>query len=208
MRKTTKPDDGTRRPRTACHDLRIRALPCLALAAGALGGVVAQQAAAQSLLDVARRCAAIAAADQRLACYDAVLGATPSDSAPTAPAAKAAPQARTVEPPAANPAAEEPAASRVAARAAPPPPAPQAAAREKKADADAAMPIVVVDIHDVANRSRVFTTEAGDTWVQTSGEHIRYADVPFRAEIRPGALGSHFLVPQGRGRAVRVTAGE
>ena len=211
MLKKTKPDHGTQRPGTACHDVRTRVITCLALAAGVLGGVLAPKAGAQSLLDVARRCAAIAADDQRLACYDAVLRAAPSDSKASAPAARADSQARAVEPAPVNRAAETPPARSVAAAPAAPPspaPAPKAPKRSKEADADAAVPIVVVNIHDIANRSRVFTTDTGETWVQTSGQHVNYADVPFRAEIRPGALGSHFLVPADRGRAVRVVAGE
>jgi hypothetical protein len=47
-------------------------------------------------------------------------------------------------------------------------------------------------------------TDDGDVWVQTDGRRVVVPDVPFDAEIRPGALGSRFLAPRAGGRAVRV----
>jgi hypothetical protein len=56
-------------------------------------------------------------------------------------------------------------------------------------------------------RNATFTTEDGQIWVQTDGQSTNFPDVPFAAEIKPGAMGSSFLVPKDRARAVRVRRG-
>jgi hypothetical protein len=50
----------------------------------------------------------------------------------------------------------------------------------------------------------IFTTEAGQVWVQTDQSRRRFRDVPFEAEIRAGASGSFFLRQATGGPSVRV----
>ena len=54
-------------------------------------------------------------------------------------------------------------------------------------------------------RETTFTLEDGSAWVQTDSQRISgFPDMPFPAELKPGAMSSYFLVPKERGRAVRV----
>jgi hypothetical protein len=58
-------------------------------------------------------------------------------------------------------------------------------------------------------RPATFTASDGRTWVQTDSQRVTaLPDTPFTAEIKSGAMGSSFLVPQGRGRAIRVRAAD
>jgi len=67
------------------------------------------------------------------------------------------------------------------------------------------VPIVIVAMRALPGRETTFTAEDGTAWVQTDGQRlVGLPDTPFAAEIRPGAMGSYFLVPSDRGRAVRV----
>jgi hypothetical protein len=126
-------------------------------------------------------CTAIADDVERLACYDRALRA-PQPAAPAPPAQSAA----------APPAARAPAA---------------AAADESIASESIA--IVVVGVRAQPGRETTFTTQDGTTWVQTDSQRIvGLPDTPFEAELKPGAMGSRFLVPAGRGRAIRVRARE
>lgn len=163
----------------------------------------------------ARECAALSSDVARLACYDALLGGgdSASDAAPQAPQGNARPS-RAAESADAAPATG-------AERSAPAAPAPRSAGRSAEPLAvpatpprgrperpapraePSAYPVTVVDVP----RTRpevVFVTEDGDVWVQTDGRRVRVPDVPFGAEIRPGALGSYFLAPDDGARAIRV----
>jgi hypothetical protein len=45
--------------------------------------------------------------------------------------------------------------------------------------------------------------------VQTDSQRVvGFPDPPFEAELKPGTMGSQFLVPKERGRAIRVRAVE
>jgi hypothetical protein len=166
---------------------------------------------------------------QRLACYDRALrparpapqasqapAAAPQASAPAPRASAAAPQA-----PAAATSAEpaprsdlgtarsvEPRKSRSAraeAAAAPPaaPSAPGAAAAA--AEPDELVPIVIVNVRTLAGRNdNVFTTDSGVVWQQTDNAKLLFPETPFNAHIKPGAMGSYFLVTENRNRAIRV----
>ena len=63
--------------------------------------------------------------------------------------------------------------------------------------------VVIVAVRQRQGRNTLFTTEQGQTWVQVDFEQNYFPPPPFSAEIRPGRLGSFFLVPA-RGTAVRV----
>jgi len=143
-------------------------------------------------------CTAIANDAERLACYDRALRAsspTPAAPAPTAPSAPA------VQTPAA-PSAQTPA---VPATATPAPQSTQAPATQTKRDAEQIVPIVVVGVRTLQGRETTFTAKDGGVWVQTDSQRIvGLPDTPFDAELKPGAMGSQFLVPKGGARAIRV----
>ena len=65
------------------------------------------------------------------------------------------------------------------------------------------MQLVIVGVRALPGRGATFTTEDGQIWVQTDAQRLTYPPVPFSAELKPGAMGSAFLVPKDR-RAVRV----
>jgi hypothetical protein len=170
------------------HDTSLPGAGAIALIVLLATLAAAQHAAAQSA-----PCTAIENDAERLACYDRALrGASPAPAAPapTAPAAQA-----TVAP-----AAQAPAAPAAQASA----PAPAAGATAASAPADV-VPIVIVSVRTLPGRETTFTTQDGRTWVQTDSQRIYgLPDTPFDAEIKPGAVGSKFLVPKGGGRAIRV----
>ena len=67
------------------------------------------------------------------------------------------------------------------------------------------MPIVIVSVRSLPGRETSFTTKDGATWVQTDSQRIYgLPNPPFDAELKPGAVGSTFLVPKVGGRAIRV----
>lgn len=158
-------------------------------------------------------CTAIQNDAERLACYDRALRATsPAPAAPAAavpaptsaatPAAQApaAPVTQAPAPPAQAPAAQAPASQAPAAQAQAPTPAPAS-----QANGDKIIPIVVVSVRSLPGRETSFTTKDGATWVQTDSQRIYgLPDTPFDAELKPGAVGSTFLVPKTGSRAIRV----
>lgn len=92
------------------------------------------------------------------------------------------------------------AASRGASRAV------ETAAPRSPADADGERTVLVVEVDTRIPGRAVFITEAGEQFVQTSGDsRLLLPTVPFQAELRPGAVGSQFLSPLGQGRTVRVS---
>ncbi|HSC16386.1 MAG TPA: hypothetical protein VLI71_14775 [Gammaproteobacteria bacterium] len=142
----------------------------------------AQQPVAQSAA-----CTTIADDAQRLACYDRALRAASPD--PAAPAAAAqTPAAAAEATPAQTPARDT------------------TASREPQRDADKApIAIVVVGVRTVQARPTAFTTQDGATWVQTDSQRVAgLPETPFDAELRTGAMGSTFLVPENGARAIRV----
>ena len=90
---------------------------------------------------------------------------------------------------------------------APAAPAAQAstAAPPSPASPDKMIPIVIVSVRSLPGRETSFTTKDGATWVQTDSQRIYgLPDPPFDAELKPGAVGSTFLVPKTGSRAIRV----
>jgi hypothetical protein len=69
---------------------------------------------------------------------------------------------------------------------------------------DEIVPIVVIRLRALPGRETTFTTESGESWVQTDSQRVSLPDVPFDAQIKRGAMSSYFLVPKNGGRAVRV----
>jgi hypothetical protein len=97
---------------------------------------------------------------------------------------------------------------RDAAAAAPAAPAAPAGRRGEPA-AEAVVPVVIVSMRALPGRPVMFMTEDGTAWVQTDSQRVvGLPATPFPAEMRPGAVGSTFLVPKERGRAIRVRAVE
>ena len=52
-------------------------------------------------------------------------------------------------------------------------------------------------------RPAEFLTATGQVWIQTDSQRTALPKTPFNAELKPGAMGSTFLVPTDR-RAIRV----
>ena len=191
-------------------------------AALALAALIAslpwQTAAAQAV-----PCTAIENNEERLACYDRALRSAspaPTTQVPAVPPAQT-PNAQ----PAAASAAESAAGAAVAPSSSPSsvlgeqpprnvrestapaaPAAPEAAAAGRDDDdEDRVVPIVIVGMRTLPGRETTFTAEDGGIWIQTDSQRVvGMPEPPFEAEIRPGAIGSSFLVPKERGRAVRV----
>jgi hypothetical protein len=212
----TRPDHDTS-PRRKAAASTCAAVTKLCLAA--LAGYAGMAAFAQGGVP----CTAIVDDAERLACYDKALRPAP----PTAPAATPAPVAPAATPPAAAPRAatrevatpsptserreerrvRESATSAPPAAPAAPPAAPAAptASRAGASDDEAVVPIVIVSMRALPGREATFTAEDGTSWVQTDGQRlIGLPDPPFAAELKPGTMGSVFLVPAERGRAIRV----
>ena len=136
-------------------------------------------------------CTAIANDAERLACYDRALRATSPAPAAPAPTPPSAPAAQTPAPAPAAPATATPST--------------QAPATQTKRDAEEIVPIVVVGVRALQGRETTFTTKDGGVWVQIDSQRIvGLPETPFDAEIKPGAMGSQFLVPKGGARAIRV----
>jgi hypothetical protein len=137
-------------------------------------------------------CTEIENDSERLACYDRALrpnAPAASRGAAEAPSRETRASDRTPRESAAPRAAEAPAAARASA----------AASSREPVD------VTIVKIGGFPGRNAIFTTDTGEIWVQTDGGRLQMPDPPFQAQIKPGAMGSRFLIPE-RGRAVRVRA--
>lgn len=195
------------------HDISFYGSAALALLA-ALAVAPSPAATAQTAVP----CTAIANDAERLACYDRALrGAPPPAATPPAqapaptrsepPAARAAAPATTTAPSAAV--AEPRRERRVRESAAPAAPqapvarsAPTAGASDEQEEI---VPIVVVGLRLLPGREATFAAQDGTSWVQTDSQRIvGLPDTPFDALIKRGAMGSYFLVPADRTRAIRV----
>jgi nucleoid-associated protein YgaU len=205
---------GTRKMRTAAprkgrdHDTLLpgpAAVAVFVMLAALTAAWPAQHAAAQSA-----PCTAIQDDAERLACYDRALRAT--SPAPVAPAPTArAPAATATQAPA--PAAQAPAVqaptgqapATPGAQASPAPPPTTATPASSANGAKDVIPIVIVSVRTVPGRETSFTTKDGATWMQTDSQRLYgLPDTPFDAELKPGAVGSTFLVPKSGKRAIRV----
>jgi hypothetical protein len=179
------------------HDILVPGAGALA-AALLLGALTAALQSQPVLAQGGVPCTAIDDDKERLACYDRALrAAAPATPAPTAPAAQA-----TTSPPAqAAPAQSNPAAAPAAEAAAAPAPGGDADER--------VVAVVIVGVRALPGRETTFTAEDGSIWVQTDSQRVvGLPATPFAAEIKSGAMGSNFLVPKDRGRAIRVRAAD
>jgi len=176
------------------------------LLAALSGALPAPVASAQGAVP----CTAIDDDEERLACYDRALRGTPAPpeaparATPPAPAAPSA-AARTLP----RDADERPRERRPRESAAEAAPAPRAAPAAPTAgrggDDEEIVPLVIVGVRALPGRETTFTDEDGTSWVQTDSQRIfGLPDTPFDAELKRGAMGSYFLVPADRARAIRV----
>jgi hypothetical protein len=193
------------------HDISPYGTAAVALLLATLTALPSQLATAQAAVP----CTAIADNAERLACYDRALRSAPPPAATTPPAAQApprgAPPAAVPAAPAA-PAAAEPRRERQvrqsAVPAAPAAPAARTAPAAPAArgnEAPQIVPIVIVGVRALPGRETTFTAEDGTAWVQTDSQRITgLPDTPFDAQIKPGMMGSYFLVAEDHARAIRV----
>ena len=63
--------------------------------------------------------------------------------------------------------------------------------------------VVIVAVRQRQGLNTSFTTDQGQIWMQVDFEQNYFPRPPFSATLRPGTLGSFFLLPSG-GTAVRV----
>jgi hypothetical protein len=150
-------------------------------------------------------CTAIDNDAERLACYDRALRGAPPAANPDPPARSATPAPAAPAPPPAAVGAETPRAERALRESAvaTAPAAPPAAGRS--GGTEEITPLVIVGVRTLPGRETTFTAADGSSWVQTDGQRlVGMPDTPFDAELKPGAMGSYFLVPKDRGRAIRV----
>jgi hypothetical protein len=187
------------------HDTSLYGTAALAALLTALSVLPLQSATAQGAVP----CTAIADDAERLACYDRALrGAPPAVTPP--PAAQTAPRSTSpaaAPAPAAQPAAEARGERRVReSTARPAPAAPRAPAAGTNDEAEGAIiPIVIVSTRALPGRETTFTAQDGTSWIQTDSQRIAgLPETPFAAEIKPGSMGSYFLVAKDRPRAIRV----
>jgi hypothetical protein len=162
------------------------------LALAALAAVLpAQPLSAQGAVP----CTAIDDDAERLACYDRALRGTPAAAAPAPAAAAAVPAAEPNRQPRQVRESTAPTA----------PAAPAAPAATSNTSQDSIIPIVIVGTRALPGRETTFILADGTSWVQNDSQRITgLPDTPFEAELKPGAIGSYFLVPKDRGRAIRV----
>jgi hypothetical protein len=196
-------DDATPRRAPALPLTGRNASGCLA----AIASLFAAAALGQGLA-----CPDIENDAERLACYDRALRpnrppgpaaaqAPPAAAATTAPApAATAPTGAAVAPAAAAAAAAVPPAVAAPAVVDVAPAATPAATAEDKT-----ITITVVEVRIVQGRPTTFTAADGTVWVQNDSQTLRNVpEAPFDAELKPGALGSRFLLPKGQTRSIRV----
>ena len=205
----------------------LTAIAIVAVAAGA--ALHAPHAVAQS--QNSQPCTAIDNDAERLVCYDRALrpAAVPKPVPAPAPAATAKASPPAPNPPAAvDPVAPAPSTAITtenratrrerevrestvgAAPAAPAAPAAASARKAPAADKEAAadiVPIVIVQIRALPGRAATFVTDTGETWVQTDSQR-QLPNVPFKAGIKAGSMGSSFLVPDDYAHSFRVRRGQ
>jgi hypothetical protein len=146
---------------------------------------LAQNEDADALADL-QACAAIERSNARLACYDGVLGRTPSPPEPAA---------TTAANPAPPPEVPTSVAPDAAAGVAPPP---------RPAADNAPQAIVVTELRLRGPTTAVFVTANGQVWDQIDNGRGRYPEVPFEATLERGSFSSMFLISPAGGPRIRV----
>jgi hypothetical protein len=172
------------------------------------------------------QCAAIDSESQRLACYDYLVRANsqsneaePDTSVeaqrsniPRATVAVDAPETETAN----NYSRAEPRtdAAEVTGRTAAPATEPEQSRgglfsrRGNRDSASTQESVVIVDVRTSISDLRIFTTEDGRVFAQTSTNTVSHDDPPFDARIEPASFGSFFLIPEGGRQRVRVSLRE
>ena len=141
--------------------------------------------------DVAAECVGIAAADERLACFDAAYGVAPKAPGTTAATLPAA-------------AAATPAITDTTAATAVKPSEADFGRQKSKAELEGeSISSAVVSVDKDAYGKRIFELENGQVWRQTESDHFRAkpGDV---VEVRHGTFGSYKLSVDGESYWTRV----
>jgi hypothetical protein len=90
------------------------------------------------------------------------------------------------------------------------PSAPQASTKSsgrhdaRQSQDEAIETIVIAEVRAFPGRPAVFITDGGDVWTQIDTQHANLPSTPFSATLKPGAMGSVFMVPDSQKRAIRV----
>lgn len=149
-----------------------------------------------------RRCAELESLDERVACIDAVLGNGSDSGAETGGGERRRSADGSADSAGASDAdrADDSAPRRtrdVETR----------APSTDERDADGERTVLIVDVSTRVPGRAIFTAENGERFVQTTGRSDLFLpSTPFQAVIRPGAIGSRFLVPEGQKRAIRIAS--
>lgn len=145
-----------------------------------------------------RRCAELESLDERVACIDAVLGNGSGRAAETGGGERP----RSAD---GSGASEDVRADDTA-----PTQTRDVEARASSADSgdeNGERTVLIVDVSTRVPGRAIFTAENGERFEQTTGRSDLYLPpTPFQAVIRPGAIGSRFLVPEGQRRAIRIAS--
>lgn len=183
-----------------------------------LGPLGASAQPGGSELSAVLACADIEREILRLECYDEAVAALPGPAsqpgsrAPERPGAAPRPVAPIAAESAAPdaPAAEDTAAPIIAERTLPGPAPSSAVAPESSREPDGRArerQVTIVEVRTGIPGRAVFVTEGGEEFVQTSGQSRMYLpQVPFQANLRPGAVGGMFLTPEESRNRIRVSA--
>ena len=76
--------------------------------------------------------------------------------------------------------------------------------KEPSPQEDDTLQVIVTSVSKNLKNRFLFATEGGQVWLQTDQRRALFEDTPFKAEIRPGSMGSYFLKADSSTVSVRV----
>ena len=76
--------------------------------------------------------------------------------------------------------------------------------KEPSPKEDDTLQVTVTSVSKNLKNRFLFATEGGQVWLQTDQRRALFEDTPFKAEIRPGSMGSYFLKADSSTVSVRV----
>ena len=167
---------------------------------GALFVLVCGSPVHADIEDAIAACAGITAEDNRILCLESALRQSSSEALESDAEAAAAPPASKNQNATSPPAA---AATSVITD-----DAPVAnenyGLKEPSPKEDDTLQVTVTSVSKNLKNRFLFATEGGQVWLQTDQRRALFEDTPFKAEIRPGSMGSYFLKADSSTVSVRV----